>query len=241
MDTDKIEGRLSAILPDAPRLPNMAGVDTQKAAIIKEAASIKRREEAKDLAYIKYKEKQNLKRAENGYINAAQAARIKEHKKKIETIEAIEAGTVDPLDVKEVGKRIGADKKIINKALQLQGAARPEIMKLLAGLNINLSVRLTKADTANLLACLLTCNESQLSALMSNKKVPVVIKTVIKRLLEDMRLGNIDTIEKLWDRVFGKGQMLLELPDAQQAQTGILPNVPISREAYIVIRENLIK
>lgn len=114
-------------------------------------------------------------------------------------------------------------------------------MKLLAGLNINLSVRLTKADTANLLACLLTCNESQLSALMSNKKVPVVIKTVIKRLLEDMRLGNIDTIEKLWDRVFGKGQMLLELPDAQQAQTGILPNVPISREAYIVIRENLIK
>lgn len=145
------------------------------------------------------------------------------------------------MDVKEVGKRIGADKKIINKALQLQGAARPEIMKLLAGLNINLSVRLTKADTANLLACLLTCNESQLSALMSNKKVPVVIKTVIKRLLEDMRLGNIDTIEKLWDRVFGKGQMLLELSDAQQAQTGILPNVPISREAYIVIRENLIK
>ena len=50
MDTDKIEGRLSAILPDAPRLPNMAGVDTQKEAIIKEAASIKRREEAKDLA-----------------------------------------------------------------------------------------------------------------------------------------------------------------------------------------------
>lgn len=241
MDTDKIEGRLSAILPDAPRLPNMAGVDTQKEAIIKEAASIKRREEAKDLAYIKHKEKQNLKRAENGYTNAAQAARIKEHKEKIETIEAIEAETVDPLDVKEVGKRIGADKKIINKALQLQGAARPEIMKLLAGLNINLSVRLTKADTANLLACLLTCNESQLSALMSNKKVPVVIKTVIKRLLEDMRLGNIDTIEKLWDRVFGKGQMLLELPDAQQAQTGILPNVPISREAYIVIRENLIK
>lgn len=91
------------------------------------------------------------------------------------------------------------------------------------------------------MACLLTCNEAQLAALYNNKKIPIVIKTVIKRLQEDAKLGNIETVEKLWDRVFGKGQMQLNLPEQQQLQTGIIPNVPVSREAYLIIRENLIK
>ena len=68
-----------------------------------------------------------------------------------------------------------------------------------------------------------------------------MIKTVIKRLLEDTKLGNIETVEKLWDRVFGKGPMQLNLPESQQLETGIIPNMPISREAYIVIRDTLIK
>lgn len=58
---------------------------------------------------------------------------------------------------------------------------------------------------------------------------------------DDAKLGNIETVEKLWDRVFGKGQMQLNLPEQQQLQTGIIPNVPVSREAYLIIRENLIK
>ena len=52
---------------------------------------------------------------------------------------------------------------------------------------------------------------------------------------------DIETIEKLWDRIFGKGPMQLNLPEQQQLQTGIIPNVPISREAYVIIRESLIK
>ena len=76
---------------------------------------------------------------------------------------------------------------------------------------------------------------------MANKKVPVVIKTVIKRLIEDEKLGNIETIEKLWDRIFGKGPMQLSLPEGQQLQTGIIPNAPVSREAYVIIRESLMK
>ena len=73
------------------------------------------------------------------------------------------------------------------------------------------------------------------------KKVPVVIKTVIKRLQEDAKLGNIDTVERLWDRVFGKNAMTLDLPERAQIDTGIIPNTPISREAYIVIRDSLIR
>ena len=261
MKTSKIEEQLSSILPSRPQAPSLTKSDKAEA-VAKEAAMIKAKQDAKELARIKYIEKQRLARekaklaekqslaeelglAEDTTENlstAVQMRKVAEQQKRVEAIEAIEAQIVEPLHPVEIAeRRSGSMSSVIGQALQLQGASRPEITKLLTSLNINLSVQLTKQDTANLLACLLTCNESQLHALMNNKKIPVVIKTVIKRLIEDMKLGNIETVEKLWDRIFGKGQMQLNLPEQQQLQTGILPNVPISREAYIVIRDTLIK
>ena len=262
MKTDKIAQKLADILPNRPIVPGMSNPDTSKL-VEQEATRIKSKQDAKELARIKYLEKQKLKNfqakqekrqslAEELGVEEIpdgqtelQAKRIVEQQKRVEAIEAIEAQTVEPLKATELAERHdsgrGSYSSTIRSALQLQGASRPEITKLLTSLNINLSVQLTKQDTANLLACLLTCNHSQLQALMANKKVPVVIKTVIKRLIEDEKLGNIETIEKLWDRIFGKGLMQLSLPEGQQLQTGIIPNVPVSREAYLIIRENLIK
>lgn len=262
MKTDKIAQKLADILPNRPIVPGMSNPDTSKL-VEQEATRIKSKQDAKELARIKYLEKQKLKNlqakqekrqslAEELGVEETpdgqtelQAKRIVEQQKRVEAIEALEAQTVEPLKATELAERYdsgrGSYSSTIRSALQLQGASRPEITKLLTSLNINLSVQLTKQDTANLLACLLTCNHSQLQALMTNKKVPVVIKTVIKRLIEDEKLGNIETIEKLWDRIFGKGPMQLSLPEQQQLQTGIIPNVPVSREAYLIIRENLIK
>ena len=262
MKQNKIEEQLSSILPTRTQAPslNRPSASTQ-ASIVKEAASIKAKKDAKELARIKYIEKCRLQRekaklekkqslAEELGLDPERAEtiptklqmeRVAEHEKNIQTIEAIEAQIVTPLDPVEIAQKGGTYSSKTTQLLQLQGASRPEITKLLTSLNINLSVQLSKQDTANLLACLLTCNESQLNALLSNKKIPVVIKTVIKRLIEDMKLGNIETVEKLWDRIFGKGAMQLNLPEQAQLQTGILPNVPISREAYIVIRDTLMK
>lgn len=262
MKTDKIAQKLADILPSRPVVPGMSNPDTSKL-VEQEATRIKAKADAKELARIKYLEKQKLRNLEakqqkrqslaeelgldsipDGQTEF-QAKQIAEQKKRVEAIEALEAQTVEPLKATELAERHDSGKgsysSAIRSALQLQGASRPEITKLLTSLNINLSVQLTKQDTANLLACLLTCNHSQLQALMANKKVPVVIKTIIKRLIEDEKLGNIETIEKLWDRIFGKGPMQLSLPEGQQLQTGIIPNVPVSREAYLIIRENLIK
>lgn len=258
MKTDKIATQLSDILPDRPVVP---GFDNHKTSqmINQEAHRIASKQDAKELARIKYLERQKLKNlkdkeekrqslAEELGIDSIpdgqterQARKIAEQQKRVEAIEAIEAETVQPLDALELADKTKSYSSTIGKAIQLQGASRPEITKLLTSLNINLSVQLTKQDTANLLACLLTCNHSQLQALMTNKKVPVVIKTVIKRLIEDEKLGNIETIEKLWDRIFGKGPMQLSLPEGQQLQTGIIPNQPVSREAYILIRDTLMK
>ena len=262
MKTDKIAQKLADILPDRPVVPGMSNPDTSKL-VEQEATRIKSKQDAKELARIKYLEKsrlRSLKEKQEKRQSLAeelgveeipdgqtelQVKRIVEQQKRVEAIEALEAQTVEPLKATELAERHdsgrGSYSSAIRSALQLQGASRPEITKLLTSLNINLSVQLTKQDTANLLACLLTCNHSQLQALMANKKVPVVIKTVIKRLIEDEKLGNIETIEKLWDRIFGKGPMQLSLPEGQQLQTGIIPNQPVSREAYILIRDTLIK
>lgn len=262
MKTDKIAQKLADILPNRPVVPGMSNPDTSKL-VEQEATRIKSKQDAKELARIKYLEKsrlRSLKEKQEKRQSLAeelgveeipdgqtelQAKRIVEQQKRVEAIEALEAQTVEPLKATELAERHDSGKgsysSAVRSALQLQGASRPEITKLLTSLNINLSVQLTKQDTANLLACLLTCNHSQLQALMANKKVPVVIKTVIKRLIEDEKLGNIETIEKLWDRIFGKGPMQLSLPEGQQLQTGIIPNQPVSREAYILIRDTLIK
>ena len=262
MKQNKIEEQLSSILPSRTQAPSLNRPSaTSSTSIAKEAASIKAKQDAKEIARVKYIEKCRLQREKakleekqslaeelgltqdeaEDLSTTTQIQKVAEQKKRVEAIEAIEAQTVTPLDPVEIAQRGGTYSGRTTQLLQLQGASRPEIVKLLTSLNINLSVQLSKQDTANLLACLLTCNESQLQALMNNKKIPVVIKTVIKRLIEDMKLGNIETVEKLWDRIFGKGQMQLNLPEQQQLQTGILPNVPVSREAYIVIREALLK
>ena len=262
---DKIAEQLSDLLPDRPKMPGLSNPNTSKM-VKEEATRIKARQDAKEVARIKYLEKQKLRKLEDKQAKRQSLAeelgldeipdgqtahqaeqiaeQIAEQKKKVEAIEAIEAQVVQPLHPVELAENTPGNKiysSVTTRALQMQGTTRPEVLKLLASLNINLNVQLSKQDTANLLACLLTCNEAQLAALYNNKKIPIVIKTVIKRLQEDVKLGNIETVEKLWDRVFGKNAMSLNLPEQTQLETGILPNVPVSREAYIVIRDTLLK
>ena len=153
--------------------------------------------------------------------------------------EAIEIGNEEA--AKHNMPQISMASDVARSIMASQGTTRPEVVRLLTQLNVNLNLQLTKTDTANLLACLLTANENQLRAIYKNKKTPVAIKTVIKRLLDDAMLGNIETVEKLWDRIFGKAGMMLNLPEQTQQMTGIIPNTPVSREAYIVIRDTLLK
>lgn len=257
---DIIAEQLGDLLPNRPKMPDTNNPGTSEM-IEKEAACIKAKQDAKEIARIKYTEKQKLrkleaKQAERQVLakklgldelpdgqTSHQAEQLIEQKKKVETLEAIEAQITEPLHPMELANSLNKKtySSTVRQALQMQGTTRPEVLKLLASLNINLNVQLSKNDTANLLACLLTCNEEQLTALYNNKKVPVAIKTVIKRLQDDAKIGNIETIEKLWDRVFGKNSMSLNLPEQAQLETGIIPNTPVSREAYIVIRDTLLK
>ena len=250
MKKNALERQIAEILPErsTPLVPSVLNQSSAEEG----ASLIRTKRDAKELARLKYNEKQKLKKAvtkarelqaigEDAEFTRAQIREVKERQKNIELLETLETQTLEPLDARNLSEYKMLSPADADRLMKLQGTTRTDALKILSDLNINLNVQLTKQDTSNLLACLLTCNETQLAALYKNKKTPIVIKTVIKRLQEDARLGSIATVEKLWDRVFGKGPMQLSLPEEVQTEKGIIPNTPISREAYIVIRDTLIR
>lgn len=114
-----------------------------------------------------------------------------------------------------------------------------DVLKLMQKLQINPNIQLTKTDTYNLLASLLMCNEQQLTRMQNNAKTPMVIKIIIMRLMKDAASGDITAIEKIWDRIFGKGiPGVFDNPEG--AVPGIIPNHPVSRETYVLIREQFV-
>lgn len=139
--------------------------------------------------------------------------------------------TLSPSDIRRV------DAMLTNRS--------PALSRLLDSLNIDLDMGLSKNDTDSLLAALLTATESQLETLSNNPAVPVVIKTLIRRLLADSARGDTATIERLWDRLFGKpaNALAIATPAQQQAvpaaDQSIIPSTPVSREAFLILRETL--
>lgn len=242
----QIQDDIKSILP---RTENIDDIEMRESIVEKELKKKIDKKTASDLAKVRWfqkrdKEGEISKQAQIDYKKAKEEA----VENAIQQLEA-EEPYITPTEAIEIGNSVAQQhgmptidiaSKTAKSILAMQGTTKPEIIRLMNQLNINLNVQLSKTDTSNLLACLLTANENQLNALYKNKKVPVAIRTVIKRILDDSKLGNIETVEKLWDRIFGKTGMLLNLPE-QSTAAGIIPNTPVSREAYILIRDTLIQ
>lgn len=247
---EDIKETITDLLPDNSGLVGEDGMSARDGLVDASAARIVEAKTASEIA----KARAALRRSEEvqaahkavGEFRKAKAeaqekaiARLEEENPYPSAVEAIEAGNA--LAESEGAPTISLASDAAKAIMATQGTTRPEVVRLLTRLGVNLNLQLTKTDTANLLACLLTANETQLNALYHDKKVPVAIRTVIKRILDDSRLGNIETVERLWDRIFGKTGMLLDLPQQGQQATGIIPNTPVSREAYLLLRETYMK
>lgn len=123
--------------------------------------------------------------------------------------------------------------------LALQGTTNTDCEKLLRSLGVQTSVQLTRNDTYNLLASLMSCNERQIDALLKNEQLPLAIKIVLKRLKEDAKTGDMENVYKLWDKLFGKGPLRDDLPTTGIVESGVFPSHPMSREAYAIIMKRL--
>lgn len=266
---EKIISEIENLLPDSSETLGTDGLNQRRAMVQQKAETMHKRLSAKELAVAKYystlakhttEKNEARKQAKTQEILAKREAikKLNEEEKlsKVSVEDAVEVVNEEfannpqqssqsqlqqsPQSSQPPQPIITMASQAVKDIVSMQGTTRPEVVKLLNSLNINLDLQLTKTDTANLLACLLTANETQLKALYQNRKIPIAIKTVIKRIMDDAKLGNIETVEKLWDRVFGKAGMMLDLPKQTQVATGIIPNTPVSREAYILIRDTLL-
>lgn len=211
---------------------------------------------ARELAARKAAEKQALKKAKACASKTNVSPSADFHRRQVQAKRAIEQAETNisiiedaEFEARRTGKTVPA---VLNRSditsskgariLALQGTTPKEVQRLLSSLNINTNMQLSKTDTHNLLATLLTCNESQLQALLNNRKVPIAVKIIIKRLLEDIKVGAIDTVERLWDRVFGKaapGGKATVPTESMPSMEGLIPNTPVSREAYILIKDTI--
>lgn len=244
MDRKIYEDQLSSLLPEHDELDENYEVEENRKEQVAEAAANKEAKlNAAALARLKMREKYELEKAEKQKTDPT-FGMTKKQKEKYEAEQTRIAENIAEIEVIEQSP--DAQQFLAGGFSDLSpyaGTTRRDVVKLLSSLNINLSLNLSQSDTYNLLGCLLTCNEAQLQALYNNNKIPLAIKTVIKRIMEDAKLGNLETIEKLWDRIFGKaGKATFEIPaGAQQVVTqGIIPNTIVSREAYTIIRDTII-
>ena len=143
--------------------------------------------------------------------------------------------------IRRAGKGRGELDMTKEEILQSRDAlamTRNDVDMLFKALNLDINVSISKKDTGKLLAALLTCSEAQLNYVMDDVKVPIVIKTVIKRLLQDMAVGSTAGVEMLWDKIFGKG--CFNDVNNQSGAMGIIPDAPISRQGYELIIERII-
>lgn len=228
MDKELYKESLSELLPDRG---DPDATEMSRREVGREADEQEGRLNAASLARMKARERRELEKAERSVGEKAERHRAR----LMENISDIEAAEASP----EAQRFLSAGPSDL---APYSGTTRREVAQLLSSLNINLNLNLSRQDTHNLLGCLLTANESQLEALYDNSRIPLAVKTIIKRIMDDSKTGNIDTIERLWDRIFGKpaqdcGAALQTA--SQSAIPGVIPGQPVSREALVVIRDTV--
>jgi len=182
----------------------------------------------------------NRIRSREDYDERIKLTRRKESEEKLAAKQKEQEDFISEVD--RIESRESLKPTLTGEFAHLNGTTPVQVARMLKSLNISLDMRLTKADTRNLLATLLTCNEKQLNALESNSKIPLAIKTVIKAMKKASENGDMSIVERLWDRIFGTNALHIDLPQ-QQGQMFVQPNQqlgPVSREAYVLIRETLL-
>lgn len=82
--------------------------------------------------------------------------------------------------------------------------SRQKTAQLLTSMGIDLGVKFSKKDMTDILTHLLSANQQQLTALKKSPQTPIAIKTIIVSIENDAKNGEMETINKLWSRLFGK-------------------------------------
>jgi len=89
---------------------------------------------------------------------------------------------------------------------------------------------ITKDDSYRLMTHLLMASKSQLEAMARNPDLPIAILTQIKAIITDLADGNTSTVDRLFDRLYGRSMQPMEIAGAKGIP--LIPDKPMSRKAY---------
>lgn len=89
---------------------------------------------------------------------------------------------------------------------------------------------ISKEDAYKLLAMIIFCNRAELEKMTKSAHIPIFMAGIIKAIIVDTANGTIDTVEKVFDRLYGKGNQPIELTGA--GGTPLIPTEPMSRKEY---------
>jgi hypothetical protein len=96
---------------------------------------------------------------------------------------------------------------------------------------------ISQEDAMKLMTHILFCNRSQLETMIKNSDLPIFLLCLIKGILSDTTNGRTETVERLFDRLFGRSMQPIELTGAKGRP--LIPNTPMSRKAYEAMLEEL--
>lgn len=97
--------------------------------------------------------------------------------------------------------------------------------------------QLSKEDAFRLFAYLLTCTKSEIEALLRNPELPFSIATIIRAMIADLQKGKADTVDRLFDLVYGKGPAPIEF--SIKVNGPQIPDKPMSRKDYEALLKEL--
>lgn len=89
---------------------------------------------------------------------------------------------------------------------------------------------ISREDAYKLMSHLLSCSKTQLEAMARNPDLPISIVCQIKAIVTDMANGKTDTVDKLFDRLYGKSMQPMEITGGEGMP--LIPDKPMSRKEY---------
>lgn len=92
------------------------------------------------------------------------------------------------------------------------------------------SRNISKEDAYRLMTHLLSCSKTQLEAMARNPDLPIAILTQIKAIITDLTHGSTSTIDRLFDRLYGRSMQPMEISGTKGIP--LIPDKPMSRKAY---------
>ena len=98
------------------------------------------------------------------------------------------------------GKGFDARPENINKT----GANKKQINKLAEMTQREYGIKLTKADIYQMIQHCLEMDLKSLTKIVQDKTDPVFILCIALAIMNDMKKGNITTVESIFDRIFGR-------------------------------------